>query len=251
MPTSPPHGGYRTGRLWAVAGICCLLLLVGTALALFGMLEFDEQCMQGLTQGPGSLQRTRDQAFPPATVCEFQYGDVTSVGGRAVLGTALWICLLVLLACVLVALVAECLDPRPGGRFVVPMTRAMKLRRTGAAFFVAGGCFAIVYALVGWRLLAGPTGACARGADWGSNAPRTLEYSLLPPQATCQYGSGMTEHLNPGWASALAAELAVPALLAAVGLALACWRWNAERREAVRTPPQATDAPQPPAVHAD
>ncbi|MGW0912518.1 hypothetical protein ACWD1Z_12310 [Streptomyces sp. NPDC002784] len=59
------------------------------------MIEFDE-CMHGLPTGPGELLRTREQAFPPATVCEFQHGDVASIGGRGVLGVPLWGSLLVL-----------------------------------------------------------------------------------------------------------------------------------------------------------
>ncbi|MEU5167217.1 hypothetical protein [Streptomyces mutomycini] len=224
------HSGYRTGGLWAAAGISFTVLTVASAIAVFGMLEFDERCMHGLIEGPGRLRDVRYQAFPPATVCEFQGGDVLSVGGRAVLGTLLRAGLAVMVACVFVALLAECLDPRPGGRFVTPMSRAEKLRRTGTAFSVTGSAFLLVYALAGWKLLVGPSSACSAGADWGLHAPRTLEYSFFPPQATCQYTSGMTERMNPDWVASLTAQSAAPALLAGIAFAVAFRRWGVERR---------------------
>ncbi|WP_228044285.1 hypothetical protein [Streptomyces ferrugineus] len=205
-------------------------MVVGSALALFGMLEFDERCMQGLTQGPGRLLRVRDQAFPPATICEFQHGEVSSIGGQGVLEVLLWGSLLVMVICLFTALIAECFDPRLGSDLVVPMTRAEKLRRTGAAFFVTGSVFLMFYTLAGWKLFAGPSSACSTGADWTTNAPRTLEYSFFPPQATCQYTSGLTRQMNPDWMASLAVELAVPALMAGVGFALAWRRWGVERR---------------------
>lgn len=81
MSNARTHGGYRTGGLWAAAGISFGAVVVGSAIAVFGMMEFDERCQHGLTQGPGRLLRVRDQAFPPATICEFQYGEVSSIGG--------------------------------------------------------------------------------------------------------------------------------------------------------------------------
>ncbi|MFH9616989.1 hypothetical protein ACH4MM_25255 [Streptomyces pratensis] len=224
------HAGYRTGGLWAVAGVAFGALAVCLFLALFGMLEFDERCMHGLVSGPGRLQEVRYQAFPPATVCEFRGGDVMSVGGREVLGTLLWVSLLVVVACVFVALLAECLDPRPGGRLVAPMSRTEKVRRTGTAFAVTGSVFLLLYALAGWRLLAGPSEACSAGGGWTTYAPRTLEYNFFPPQATCQYASGLTEPLNYGWLASLTAQSAAPALLAGVGFALALRRRRAESR---------------------
>lgn len=194
------------------------------------MFEFDERCMHGLTQGPGRLLRVRDQAFPPATICEFQYGEVSSIGDRAALGPLLWGSLLVVVTGLLVALIAECFDPPLGGDLVMPMSRAEKLRRTGTAFFVSGSAFLMFYALVGWKLFAGPSSVCSTGADWGSHAPRTLEYSFFPPQATCQYTSGMTQRMNPDWMASLAMELAVPTLIAGVGFALAWRRRHVERR---------------------
>ncbi|MGP4005830.1 hypothetical protein [Streptomyces sp. 4N124] len=229
MSHARTHFGYRTGGLWAAVGISFCAVVVGSLIALFGMLEFDERCMQGLTQGPGPFRRVRGQAFPPATICEFQNGEVSSIGGGGVLSVLLWGCMLTLVTCLLVALIAECLDPRPGSDLVVPMSRIEKLRRTGAAFFVIGSVFLMVYAFAGWRLVAGPSSACAAGADWGTNAPKTLEYSFFPPQATCQYTSGLTRQMNPDWVASLATELAVPALIAGVGFALAWRRWAVDR----------------------
>ena len=85
MSHARTHSGYRTGGLWAAAGISFAALIAGSAVALFAMLEFDERCMQGITEGPGRLLRTRDQAFPPATVCEYTGGDIVSFGGHGVL----------------------------------------------------------------------------------------------------------------------------------------------------------------------
>ncbi|MBC9714070.1 hypothetical protein H9Y04_16015 [Streptomyces sp. TRM66268-LWL] len=230
MSNAPTHGGYRTGGLWAAAGIAFGAVIVGSGLALFGMLEFDERCAHGLTQGPGPLQRTRDQVFPPATVCEFAGGDVSSIGGHGVLNVLLWASLVVLLVCLFVALLAECFDPPVGNDLVMPMSRTEKVRRTAAAFFVTGSVFVMLYALAGWQLFTGPSSACGAGADWGDNGPKTLDYSFFPPQATCQYTSGMTRNLVPDWMGFLAVASAVPALIAGVGFALAWRRWRTERR---------------------
>ncbi|MFJ4714948.1 hypothetical protein [Streptomyces sp. NPDC088785] len=227
--TTARHGAYRTGPLWGAAGVCLGVLVLCSGLALFGMLEFHERCAQGLITGSGALGDIHDQAFPPATVCEFAGGDVTSVGGRWPLAALSWLALAGLVGCLLLALAAECCEPVPGPDHVVPMTRAAKLRRTGTAFFVTGSVFAGCYALAGGRLLAGPSSACAAGADWGTQAPRTLDPSFLPPQATCRYTSGLTRPLNPDWLASLSVELAVPALLAGVGFALAWWRLRQER----------------------
>ncbi|MFE5813136.1 hypothetical protein ACFQ6S_06985 [Streptomyces sp. NPDC056479] len=224
------YGGYRTGGLWAAAGISFGAVVVGSGLALFGMLEFDEQCSHGLVEGPGRLLRVRDQAFPPATICEFERGEVSSVGGSGVLSVLLWGSLLVLVVCLFAALVAECFEPRLGSNQVVPMSRVAKLRRTAAAFFVTGSGFLLFYALAGWQLFTGPSSVCSAGADWGFHPPKTLEYSFFPPQATCQYASGETWQMNPDWVASLAVELAVPALIAGVGFVLACRRWGVERR---------------------
>ncbi|MGA4837776.1 hypothetical protein [Streptomyces sp. G45] len=157
---------------------------------------------------------------------------MSSVGGSGVLSAVLWAGLLVMVGCLLVALLAECCEPPLGSALVMPMSRSAKLRRTGAVFFVIGSAFALCYALAGWKLLAGPSSACSTGADWGSERPRTWEYSLLPPQATCQYTSGHTQRLNPDWLASLTVELAIPALLAGIGFVLAWHRWRQERRAA-------------------
>ena len=233
MSNTRTYGGYRTGGLWIAAGISFGAVVVGSALALFGMLEFDEQCAQGLVTGPGKLGDIRNRAFPPATICEFEHGDVTSIGGGFILGGLLWLSMLVLVVCLLVALVAEWFEPRLGGALVIPVSRAAKLRRTAVAFFVTGSAFLMFYALAGWKLLAGPSSACAAGADWKYNPPTTLSYSFLPPQATCRFTSGLTRRMNPDWVASLATELTVPALIAGVGFGLA-WGRRREERRAIR-----------------
>ncbi|WP_426363274.1 hypothetical protein [Streptomyces sp. E-08] len=242
MADTRAHGGYRTGGLWAVAGAASGALLLGSGVALFGMLEYDEQCMQGLVRGPGELLRTRNQAFPPATVCVFERGEVSSLDGWSVLGPLLWIALAVLVVCLFAALVAEWFEPRPGGRWVRPMSRTEKLSRTKTAFFVTGSVFLLLYALAGWKLLAGPSSACVRGGDWRYHPPTTMEYSFFPPQATCRYASGLTSRLNPEWVSALTAEAAVPALVAGIGFTLA-WRRRREERRTANGETPATAAP--------
>ncbi|MEV4425827.1 hypothetical protein AB0K23_10635 [Streptomyces sp. NPDC049602] len=234
MSDTRTHGGYRTGGLWAAAGVAFGAVVIGSGPALFAMFEYDERCTQGLIRGPGELLRTRNQAFPPATVCVFERGEVSSLDHWAALGALLWLALAVLVVCLFAALVADWFEPRPGGRWVTPLSRAQKLRRTATALFVTGSVFLMLYALAGWKLLAGPASACSRGGDWRFNLPRTLEYSFFPPQATCRYTSGMTSRLNPDWLPALTAQTAVPALLAAIGFALAWRRLREERRTADR-----------------
>lgn len=216
--------------MWAVAGVSTGVVLIGSVLALFGMLEFDERCSQGLVTGPGRLLDVRDRVFPPATICEFEGGDV-SAGGTGVLGAVLWLSMLCLVLCVLTALIAECFEARLDRELVVPMSRAGKLRRTGTALFVTGSVFLMFYALVGWRLFTGPSSVCSSGAEWASNPPRTLDHSFIPPQATCQYTSGMTRQMHPDWVGGLVLASAVPALIAGVGFALAWRRWWRERRD--------------------
>ncbi|MET7573777.1 hypothetical protein ABZT04_35610 [Streptomyces sp. NPDC005492] len=236
MPDARTHFGYRTDGLWAVAGIAFCVLVLGSGLALFGMLGFGEECMQGLTKGPGRLLHVRNQAFPPATVCEFRNGDVTSIGGGWALGLLLWAALVTMAGCLLVAMIAEFLDPRVDSARVVPMSPVTKLRRTGAAFLVSGSVFLTLYLLTGWKLLAGPSSACSTGADWGSQVPTTLDPGFFPPQATCRYTSGLTRQLNPDWVGSLTMATALPALLAGLGFALALRRWHAAQRGRV-TPP--------------
>ncbi|MGW6902353.1 hypothetical protein ACWGF2_38085 [Streptomyces sp. NPDC054919] len=78
----------------------------------------------------------------------------------------------------------------------------------------------------------GPSSVCSVGADWGTNAPKTLECSFLPPQATCLYTSGLTRQMNPDRMATPAMELALPALIAGIGFALACRLRGMERRAA-------------------
>ncbi|MFB6835875.1 hypothetical protein [Streptomyces sp. NPDC056361] len=232
MSDTRAHGGYRTGGLWAAAGISFGVVVIGSGVAAFGMLEYDERCMQGMVAGPGPLLRTRNEAFPPATVCEFARGEVSSLDDWSVLGPLLWLALAVLVVCLFAALLAEWFEPRVGAPWVRPMSRAEKLNRTGTALFVTGSMFAMLYALAGWKLLAGPSSACSTGGDWGENAPTTVAYSFFPPQATCRYTSGTTSLLTPEWLASLTAQSAAPALVAAVGFALAWRRRRAERRTA-------------------
>ncbi|MGA5493929.1 hypothetical protein ACPCSP_06140 [Streptomyces cinereoruber] len=232
MADTRTYGGYRTGGLWAAVGISFTAVLIGSGLALFLMLEYDERCSQGLVQGPGGLRGIRNQAFPPATVCEFERGEVSSLGNAWVLGALLWVALVVLVVCLFTALVADWFEPRPGDPLVEPRSRAEQVSRTGAAFFVTGSLFLLLYALAGWELFTGPSSACSASGDWGYHPPRTLEYSFFPPQATCQYASGTTEHLTSGRLSSLTALSALPALVAGVGFALARRRRREERRAA-------------------
>ncbi|MFE0775108.1 hypothetical protein [Streptomyces sp. NPDC058861] len=232
MPDTRTHGGYRTGGLWAGVGISLGAVVIGSGLALFAMLEYDERCAHGMVQGPGRLLRTRNQAFPPATVCEFERGEVSSLGGSWLPETLLWAALAVLVVCLFAALVADWFEPRPGGPLVEPRSRAEQVSRTGAAFLATGSLFLLLYALAGWELLAGPSSACSAGGGWGSLPPRTLEYSFFPPQATCQYRSGGTALLTPDWLSSLTALAALPALVAGTGFVLAWRRRREERRGA-------------------
>ncbi|MFI7005206.1 hypothetical protein [Streptomyces sp. NPDC050145] len=231
MPHEGTPSGYRTDGLWAASAIAFAALVVGCGIALLGMLEFGEHCTQGLTEGPGRLLRVRDQAFPPATVCAFEQGEVASVGGRAPLGFLLWAGLVVMVVALLGALVAECLDPRPGSDLVRPMSRTEKVRRTGAALFVLGSVFLMAYFLAAWRLLPSPSAACSDGDGWSPGAPRTLDASLFPPQATCRFASGETRGINPDWLVSFVVELTVPALLAAFAFGLALRRRAAERAD--------------------
>ncbi|MGA4837777.1 hypothetical protein [Streptomyces sp. G45] len=58
------HGAYRTDGLWAATAIAFGVVVVGSGIALFGMVEFDEQCNHGLVRGPGRLLDVRNQSFP-------------------------------------------------------------------------------------------------------------------------------------------------------------------------------------------
>ncbi|MFI0774529.1 hypothetical protein [Streptomyces sp. NPDC021212] len=226
MSNTLTHGAFRTGRLWAAAGVLSLFLFLSSVLAWVDTTEFDEQCSHGMVEGPGRLGDIRHQAFPPAIICEFEGGDVSS-GGTGVLGAVIWCALAGLALCVVLALLAECVELPAGTGLQI--SRKERLRRTGTAFFVTGSFFALVYGLAAWPLLSGPSSACSAGGGWGFHPPETLDYTLFPPQATCMFSSGMTSRLNAGWVETLTVMLAVPALISAAGLALA---WRRGRREA-------------------
>ncbi|MFI0815326.1 hypothetical protein ACH4TX_03575 [Streptomyces sp. NPDC021098] len=226
MSNTLTHGAFRTGRLWAGAGVLSLVLFGSLTLAGVGSLEFDERCGHGMVTGPGRLLDVRRQAFPPAVICEYEGGEV-SAGGTGVLGAVVWCALVGLVLCVVLALLAECVELPAGTGLQI--SRTERLRRTGTAFFVTGSFFALVYGLAAWPLLTGPSSACSAGGEWGSYPPKTLDYTLFPPQATCMFHSGTTSRLNAGWVASLTVMLAVPALISAAGLALA---WRRGRREA-------------------
>ncbi|MFP3987124.1 hypothetical protein U9R90_06395 [Streptomyces sp. E11-3] len=225
------YGAIRTGKLWATAAVLFFVLLGSLALCVFDSLEFDERCAQGMVEGPGRLQDTRQQSFPPAVICEFEHG-VVSAGGTGLLGAVTWLSLAGLAMCVLLALLAECVELPAGPRAPLLISRAERTRRTGTALFVTGSAFLMVYGLFGWRLLAGPSSACSAGAEWGTFPPETLEYRLFPPQATCMAHSGRTWHLNGDWGEALATASAVYLAVAGAGFALAWRRRRAEVRGA-------------------
>ncbi|MFD7502238.1 hypothetical protein [Streptomyces sp. NPDC059850] len=230
MSNTLTHGAFRTERLWAAAGVLSLVLFLTSVVAWVDTLEFDERCSHGMVNGVGELGKIRRQAFPPATICEYAGGDVAA-GATGLLGAVIWCALAGLALCVLLALLAECVE-LPAGIGGLQLTRKERLRRAGTAFFVTGSFFALVYGLLAWPLLGGPSSACSAGADWGSYPPKTLDYSLFPPQATCVTRSGDVSQLNAGWAETLTVMLAVPAAISATALALAVRRG---RREAHAT----------------
>lgn len=229
MPNTLAYGAFRTGRLWAAAGVSFVLLLVFSGWSWLASLEFDERCGHGLVQGPGGLLDVRYQAFPPAVVCEYENGEV-SAGGTGLLGAVLWLSLAVLVLSVLLALLAECVELPAGAEAALSLTRVEKLRRTATALFVTASLFLLLYGLAAWPLVTGPSSACSARGEWGTYPPRTLEYSLFPPQATCMYHSGETAMLNPGWVGTLTTASAVPTVIAAFGTALAWRRRRAELR---------------------
>ncbi|MFJ8692030.1 hypothetical protein [Streptomyces roseolilacinus] len=229
MPNTLAYGAFRTGRLWAAAGVSFVLLLVFSGWSWLALLEFDERCGHGLVQGPGRLVDIRYQAFPPAVICEYENGEV-SAGGTGLLGAVLWLSLVVLVLSVLLALLAECVELPAGAEAALSLTRVEKLRRTTTALFVTASLFLLLYGLAAWPLVTGPSSACSAGGEWGAYPPRTLEYSLFPPQATCMYHSGETVMLNPRWVGTLTTASAVPMVISAFGTALAWRRRRAELR---------------------
>ncbi|GEB59238.1 hypothetical protein GCM10017674_19080 [Streptomyces gardneri] len=80
MSHTPTHGGYRTDRLWAVFRGALVATGIGSALALFGTLNADDECGRGWTEGPGTPTGSRFEAFPPSVVCEFERGEVSTTG---------------------------------------------------------------------------------------------------------------------------------------------------------------------------
>ena len=229
MSNTLTHGAFRTERLWAGAGVLSLVLFLSFVVAWVDTIEFDEQCSQGMVKGPGRLGDIRHQAFPPAIICEYEGGDVAA-GGTGVLGAVIWCAFAGLALCVLLALLAECVELPAGTGMQI--SRKERLRRTGTAFLVTGSFFALVYGLAAWPLLTGPSSACSAGGEWGIYPPKTLEYALFPPQATCMTHSGSTSRLNAGWVETLTVMLAVPALISAAGLALALRRGRREAHAA-------------------
>ncbi|MFC9705965.1 hypothetical protein ACFTWD_35320 [Streptomyces sp. NPDC056943] len=225
MSHTQTHGGYRTDPLWAVFRVALVATGLGSAAALVGTLNADDECGRGWIDGPGAPTGTRFEAFPPSVVCEFERGEVSTTGD--VLGGFLWVAMTVLVVCLFTALLAEWCEPRLGGPLVVPMSRTEKRGRTGAAFFVTGSAFLILYALTGWQLFLGPSSVCSGGDVRG---PATTSYGFFPPQATCLTGSGSVSRLNPDWVTSLTTLSALPALVAGIGYALAVRRLRAERR---------------------
>ena len=230
MPNTVTYGAFRTGRLWAAVGALLLVLLASLGWSFLTSTEFDEQCDLGLVQGSGPLLEIRRQMFPPAVICEYEHGEV-SAGGTGLLGAVIWLSLVGLVLSVVLGLLAECVElPAPAGpaHFV---SRTEKLRRTGTVLFVTASAFLLVYGLAAWPLVIGPSSACSAWGEWETYPPKTLEYSLFPPQATCMYQSGETSKLNPGWVEALTTALSVPMVIAGAGVALAWRRRRAELRD--------------------
>ncbi|MDJ1135513.1 hypothetical protein [Streptomyces iconiensis] len=230
MSSTRTYGAFRTGRLWGAAAGLFGVLFVASAWALLVSLEFDEQCAQGGVEGPGALGDIRRQAFPPAVICEYAGGEVSS-GGTGLLGGVIWLCAVGLALCVLLALLAECAELPDSASPALRFTRAQKLRRTGTALLVTGSVFLLAYGPTVRPLLTAPSSACAVGGGWGVNAPQTLDASLFPAQATCQFRSGGTEKLNPPWTETLTPVLAVPTVIAATAAVLAWRRRRAEREQ--------------------
>ncbi|WP_175412385.1 hypothetical protein [Streptomyces sp. TRM64462] len=231
MPNSLTYGAFRTGRLWAAAGVSFVVLLLGSGWALLGSLEFDELCAQGKFTDQGRLLDIRRPSFPPAVICEYERGEL-SAGGTGLLGALLWLSLLTLVLCVLLALLAECVELPAGSPRSARVTRRESLRRTAVAFCVTASVFTGVYVLMAWPLLSGPSTACAAGAEWGFHPPETRDPSFFPPQATCVFRSGETSRLNAEWATTVTAALALPAAIAGTALTLAWRRHHTERRTA-------------------
>ncbi|MFJ5263211.1 hypothetical protein ACIQAC_22365 [Streptomyces sp. NPDC088387] len=240
-----PYGAFRTERLWAVAGASSLALLLGTAAAFIGTLEFDERCAHGMVGGVGQLGATRTRSFPPATICEYTGGDVTA-GATGIFGVLLWFALAGAIVPVVLALLADCFECPAGTPFTRPATREAKLRRTGLTFGMSATLFLPLYVLTAWPLLRGGlTGACAADGEWGSYAPRTLDASYFPPGATCESTAGYTSALLPGWIQGVVTALGVPMILAGAALALAWWRWRQPEPSPVAEPVSPPKAPTP------
>ncbi|WP_222721703.1 hypothetical protein [Actinomadura sp. HBU206391] len=229
MPNAPRYAAFRTGLLWVLVGWLFLVLLVSLGWSWFSALEFDERCNQGIVEGPGQLQDIRRPAFPPAVICEYTQGEI-SAGGTGLLGAVMWLSLILLVLAVLLALLAECVESPAGARLTSPISRRDKLHRTSAVFVATAFPFLLIYGLAAWPLITGPSSSCGARGEWLGHPPKTLEYSLFPPQATCQYASGMTSELNPGWVVVLATALSIPMAIAGTSVVLAWHRRRLERR---------------------
>ncbi|UIX31078.1 hypothetical protein [Streptomyces sp. GQFP] len=114
MPKSLPHGVFRTVRWWTAAGTSLVVLFISLGWSLLTSLEFDEQCNQGVVDGPGRLLDIRRQTFPPAVICEYEQGDV-SAGATGVLGAVVWLSVVCLTVSVLLGLLVEWTDPPTPG----------------------------------------------------------------------------------------------------------------------------------------
>ncbi|MCX4821377.1 hypothetical protein OG883_15985 [Streptomyces sp. NBC_01142] len=227
MSNTPTSGAFRTERLWAAAGVLFVVLLATSGWSWLTSSEFDEHCARGMVEGPGRLLGFRRQTFPPAVICEYEHGEV-SAGGTGFFGVVMWICLMGMALCVVLALLAECVELPAGAASAQRISRTEKLRRTGTALFVTASAFLLVYGLAAWPLVTGPSSACSARGEWGTYPPSTVEYSLFPPQATCMYRSGETSKLNPGWVEVVTTALFVPMAISGVGVALALRRRQAD-----------------------
>ncbi|MER5887655.1 hypothetical protein ABT160_27895 [Streptomyces sp. NPDC001941] len=142
----------------------------------------------------------------------------------------MWLGLVALVVCVLLALLAEWGDgraPRSGAR---PVPATERVRRNATALGVSAALLALVYWLFAGPLVTDPGAPCAARGSWSSYPPETLDARVFPPSATCRFRSGETDALVPGWATVLITGLAAPVAVSGVGFALAVRRRGAQER---------------------